>query len=229
MSTICEFWNNYFFRATNRTSLTIQKKIDLAIWKVKRLLTCKGETLTDVFLDVENSESKVELKVAFKKLNKLMSYFIRAAPGLEHYHAVQAALKVLGTSDKFSEVMKKSVSLGNAIMNWKIEILQSLADLIMLSDFEAGRVDKMDEELINRYLPEAPLRTLNRRKSGNEIIEVDRSSKRRKLTSASLETRLAVSDIKSLRKRGVCVFYQFGECNRGASCKFEHSKDHYLL
>ena len=226
MPTICEFWNEYFSRATNRTSLTIQKKIDLAIWKIKRLLTCKGETLTDVFLDVENAESKDDLKVAFKKLNKLMSYMIRAAPGLESYIAVQTALKLLGTSEKFCEVMKTSVSLEDAIIKWKIEILQSLSDLIMLSDFEASRVDNMDEELINRYLPDPHLITLNIKKSGNEITEVNRSSKRRKITSDSFETRLGVSDIKSLRTRGVCVFYQFGICNRGANCKFKHLKEH---
>ena len=258
MSIFRQCWSKYFSGASYGTTVKVQKETDFAIWKVRKLLASKDESLRDICLQVEIASSRAEVKTAFNKFNKLMSFFQRAASDMEHYRVVRGALNDLGTSDKFSESMKTSFSLGDAIVKWKIDILQSLSDVIRWRNKEECRVGKMDDELISRYLTESsttavkPERSVNkktkvqksskRRKlssssfetavepesSVNKKTKVQRSSKRRKLSSSSFETTFGSSDIDSLRHRGICIFFQFGRCKRGAYCNYKHIIDHNL-
>lgn len=202
-----------------------QIEIDMALWKVSNILARNGETMRDICLEMETADSKVELIYTFKRFNKLMSFFHRAAPSRERYSLVLGALSVLGLSKEFELELKATVSLRDAIYNYKVKILHKLREIIRWREIELKEEDKLDEELFSRYFPVSAGEVEKAKRSVREFSEIQRSSKRRKVSNKSSENMLSKSDMVNITGKGLCIFYQFDQCKRGSKCQFRHEKN----
>ena len=110
-----------------------------------------------IFFDKECAETRRELEIGFKKLNHYLRFLLRVQPATESYGTVRAELENLKTSAKFTAHLERSNSLEEELLSWKIEVVQNLSFQMQKYYEEDRNRNKMDRELLNRYLPEASL------------------------------------------------------------------------
>ena len=146
--------------------------------------------------------------------------FLRVVPGRHGFEHLKKALKHLGISENINAHLENAWTLEDAIMKWKMSLLQDLR--IRIAQKKAYDIidDKIDKELIDTFLPNSD----NSNAGGIEKLEVKYTQrKRRKLKKGSIGVFTSI-EINDMKRKGVCFRYQKNNCCRGTTCKFKHVK-----
>ena len=155
-----------------------------------------------------------------KRVNHVKRIFFRVVPGRHRFVRPKKALKQLGISKKFNDHLEKAWTLEDAILKWKLSWLQDLRVRIAQKKAEDILDDKIDEELIDTFLPHSD----NSNAGGIEELEVKYTlRKRRKLKKGSIGVFTSI-EFNDMKRKGVCFRYQKNNCRRGTTCKFKHVK-----
>ena len=219
-------WVWQIFSSDNSANVNTDQNMKDAIKKTQLALFNSKKTLSCVLMEIECAQSRKDLEIGFKKINNYLRYLLRVQPATENYGGVRAALGQIVTSEKFSSHLQRSSSLEEALISWKTDVVQNLSFEIQKYYERDMTRDKLDRELMQRYLPEVSL-TKEEESSDNIKSQYWRSSKRRKRMSDS------DNDWNSRKKsrhenhsrdwrKNICVDFQAGKCRRGKSCRFEH-------
>ena len=176
--------------------------------------------MKDLFHSAELAQNKEEITPRLKKVNHVKRIFLRVVPGRHGFECLKKALKQVGISEKFNYHLDKASTLEDAIMKWKLSLLQDLRIRITQKKADDILDNKIDEELIDRFLPNSD----NSNAEGNEEVEVKYTQrKRRKVKKGSIGVFSSI-EFNDMRRKGVCFRYQKNRCLKGNSCKFKHVK-----
>ena len=108
-----------------------------------------------------------------------------------------------------------------AIENYKVMVLQNLAEQKMVREREDAQFKKQDEDLFKRFLPSGKA---GKRKIAVEIENHEESKKRRKLRQSKSRKQkdYSAQKVMTMKRKGSCFYFPRGTCKRGELCKFKH-------
>ena len=209
---------NYLFKGAPDAGVQLEEDIKNSVAEVKLYVANTEETLKDLFLSAELAQNKEEITPRLKKVNHVKRIFLRVVPGRHGFDRLRKALKQVGISEKFNEHLDKAWTLEDAIMKWKLSLLQDVRIRITQKKAEDILDNKIDQELIDRFLPHSD----NSNAESKEQIEVKYTQrKRRKLKKGSIGVFTSIK-FNDMKRKGVCFRYQKNKCRKGNSCKFKH-------
>ena len=137
-------------------------------------------------------------------------------PGRRGFRNVTKAIKSLGVSSNFAEHLTRSCKLEEAILGWKIFVLQTSWTRLNKKEAEDKRMKKDDAELIKRFFPKS--------KAGGKLRANNRGNKRRKLNEGLQKTVFTKKQFRTMKRKGLCYFFQDDNCHKGKACQFKHLK-----
>ena len=219
-------WENLL--SDNHAREKIGETVKDAIGKMQLALQIDKKILRCVFFEIESAQTRRGLEVGFKRLNYYLRYLLRVQPATESYGTVRAALETFTTSARFAAHLKMSFSLEEALIRYKTDVVQDLSFQIRKYCEEEDKRNKLDRELLDRYLPETSI-TMEKEKNGKEKQKQyqARSKRKRSLENSHIDRntgkkKARPSDDIETRRKKVCIYYPQGKCKRGQACKFEH-------
>ena len=180
--------------------------ISLALQEVVSLLAATDESLLMICQEVEGASSRAELKVAFKRINKLFRLFIEVDKEAIHSKQVLEAMLSLSMSEQLRAVMLSAASVGDAATTYKTLIMQGLAVNLRRSEEQERVEDEKDEALFELFLPKMVLPTdqlggvgaqpgdgpTGSRKRGSSAIGLDKIPMKSKIPALTALSRIAV-------------------------------------
>ena len=180
--------------------------VSLALQEVVTLLQATDESLLVICQEVEGASSREELKVAFKRLNKLFRLFIEVDPEAIHSKQALEAVLTLSMSDQLRAVVLSAGSVGDAAAAYKTAIMQGLAVKLRRSEEQERVEDEKDEELFAMFLPKLALPTdqlggvgtkpgdglTGSRKRGSSAIGLDKIPWKSKIPALTALSRVSV-------------------------------------
>ena len=95
-----------------------------AVSDASKILEGMGQGLKELLISVECATNKEEIELGFDKINNILRLFLRLSPGRKAFKAVREAIKSMGISGTFEEHLMRSFKLEEALLGWKIFVLQ---------------------------------------------------------------------------------------------------------
>ena len=126
-------------------------------------------------------------------------------PGRRDFKNVREAIKSLGVSSNFAEHLTRSSKLDEAILGWKIFVLHTSWTRLNKKEAEDKRMKKDDAELIKRFFPKS--------NAGGKHRANNHGNKRRKLNEGSQRTVFTAKQFSTMKRKGICFFFQDGNCH----------------
>ena len=108
-------------------SVQVHRDIKPESKRIKNSLDDNGEKFYSILRDLESSKTKEDVIRGLKKLNGLMRFLRRIVPQQEHFKAIREAIEDLGISKKFRANLQREITLDDALVSYKTEVLQFLA------------------------------------------------------------------------------------------------------
>ena len=192
-----------------------------AVSNTNQILDRENETLSEVLRRVEGAESKEDIGVGFEKINDVMRFFLRVAPGRKEFKSVREEIKKIGISDYFEESLMSSHKLEDVILKWKMIVLQNLSAELKQKETEDTDAKRKDAELISRFFPHT--------NSNNQNADVKskiytNSRKRQKVSKISKRSNFSYKEFQIMKRKRFCYHFQTNNCHKGNMCKFKHVK-----
>ena len=173
------FWDvlNYLFKGATDAGVQLEQDIKNSVDEIKLYVANTEETLKDLFHSAELAQNKEEITPRLKRVNHVKRIFLSVVPGRHGFERLKKALKQLGISEKFNDHLENAWTLEDAIMKWKMSLLQDLR--IRIAQKKAYDIidDKIDKELIDIFLPNSD----NSNAGGIEKLEVKYPKKAKKI------------------------------------------------
>ena len=145
-------------KTEHRSDKDILQCIDLALSEVKKLIHTSGRSLKAVCAEIEGASTKETLAAAFRKLNGFTRIFLEIAPAGEHDVRIKEALLSLQVSDRLAALLRASISVEKALLDYKKAVVEEVAIAIRLRDSRVRLEDKRDAKLLAMLpVPLSPL------------------------------------------------------------------------
>ena len=145
-------------KTEHRSDKDITQCIDLALGEVKKLIQTSGRSLKAVCAEIEGALSKETLAAAFRKLNGFTRIFLEIAPAGEHDVRIREALLSLQVSDRLAALLRTSISVKRALLDYKKAVIEELATAIRVRDSRVRLEDERDAQLLAMLpVPLSPL------------------------------------------------------------------------
>ena len=156
-----------------------------------------GQGLKELLISVECATNKEDIELGFDKINNILRLFFSLSSGRKAFKAVREAIKSLGISATFEEHLLRSFKLQEAILGWKMFVLQKSWTRLKNREAENRRMKSEDTELISRFFPTE--------KRNNKRAEVkcqghNHGTKRRKLNKARKRTGFTAKQFSSMKR-----------------------------
>ena len=217
-----------FFLSGDDADLNVSKNVKDALSKMQCALILEKQTLWSLFLEIECAQDRKGVEIGFPKINNYLRYLLRINPATESYKVLRTELEKIKTSAKFSGHLKRASSLEEALTNWKTDVLQDLSFKVLKCREEDLRRNKLDRQLLKRYLPELSSKIQNDDKIQERPKLYRESSKRRRIRGNSGDDRKYGNTSRhnyfdEMWRKKMCIDFKDGKCRRGSACRFEHS------
>ena len=187
-----------------------------AVSRTKESIEETGQGLRELLTSIESVKNEDEIEVGFDKVNNIFRSFLSVFPGRRGFRNVTKAIKSLGVSSNFAEHLTRSCKLEEAILGWKIFVLHTSWTRLNKKEAEDKRMKKDDAELIKRFFPKS--------KAGGKLRANNRGNKRRKLNEGLQKTVFTKKQFRTMKRKGLCYFFQDDNCHKGKACQFKHLK-----
>ena len=201
-------------------SVQVHRDIKPESKRIKNSLDENGENFYSILRDLESSKTKEDVIRGLKKLNGLMRFLRRIVPQQEHFKAIREAIEDLGISEKFRANLQREITLDDALISYKTEVLQFLAVEQRMIEKEDERDDKLDKELLDRFLPNLKSKEEEEVKEHN--FGNSRKRRRVQIPSSGRRKNVKLNEVLNAGRRQMCIFFEEGKCLKGKKCKFEH-------
>ena len=169
---------NWVFQSRQQTSRKPDGDILVAIKKVEKLLSRKGETFSDICIAVECAESKDELHAAFKPFNRIMRIFRIAIQDQEENSVLLCALKTLKCSERLTLHIESSSSIHDAIIGYKSAVAKKMEDGFQRRQQLRILDDTFDNSLLSRNVHstfeggQLLCRSPSRKRSASQVTDI---------------------------------------------------------
>ena len=211
------------FRAVYDMVFPHQEDEDIsdAVSDASKILEGMGQGLKELLISIECATNKEEIELGFDKINNILRLFLRLSPGRKDFKAVREAIKSLGISASFEEHLTRSFKLEEAILGWKILVLQKSSTRLKNMEEENKRMKSEDSELISRFFP---THKSNHKRAEEKFQGPTHPKKRRKLNTAQKRTSFTAKQFNTMKKKGICYYFQGNNCQKGDFCQYKHLK-----
>ena len=171
-----------------------------AVSRTKESIEETGQGLRELLTSIESVKNEDEIELGFDKVNNIFRSFLTVFPGRRGFRNVREAIKSLGVSSNFTEHLTRSSKLEEAILGWKIFVLQTSWTRLNKKEAEDKRMKKEDAELIKRFFPKS--------KAGGKLRANNHGNKRRKLNEGSQRTVFTAKQFSTMKRKGICFFFR---------------------
>ena len=192
-----------------------------AVSEASKVLEGMGQGLKKMLISVECATNKEEIELGFDQINNILRMFLRLSTGRKAFKAVREAIKSLGISPTFEEHLMRSFNLEEAILGWKIFVLQKSWTRLKNREEENKRMKTEDNELISRFFPN---NKRNHKRAEVNIQGPNHVKKRRRLNKAQKRTGFTAKQFSTMKRKGICYYFQGSNCQKGDSCQYKHLK-----
>ena len=192
-----------------------------AVSDASKILEGMGQGLKELLISVECATNKEEIELGFDKINNILRLFLRLSPGRKAFKAVRESIKSMGISATFEEHLMRSFKLEEALLGWKIFVLQKSWTRLKNREEENKRMKFEDTELISRFFPK---HKHNHKRAKVKFQDPNHVKKRRKLNKAQKRTGFTAKQFSTMKRKGICYYFQGSNCQKGDSCQYKHLK-----
>ena len=135
------------------TEAVRRQQVEQTLREVVELLKATDDSFLTTCREAELAPSREALKVAFKRFNKILRFFIEAAPGTENNDKALKALDSMPMSERFKAVLRTAHSVQEASSSYKEALCRDLALRLQREEARERADDSQDEALLTRWLP----------------------------------------------------------------------------
>ena len=183
---------------TSATETSSQQNRDQTLKEVAELLKATNDSLFNICREAELASSKEAFRVAFKRFNRVMRFFLEGAPGAESAVRALKAISTLPMSGRFESILTTAGSVQEAATSYKEALCRGLASKLRREDERERLEDSKDDELFSRFLPEVPPVA-----QISDVTAVDPASSRSlfQVTTSRKRDASAVTDVVRIPKK----------------------------
>ena len=126
----------------------------LMVKEVNILLAATTDSLQAMCARIESSQTRDDVRTAFKQFNCVMKIFMGLASEVEYDLQVRQAICDMGVSQRFEEKLADTASLREAVTAYKTEVVRQLGLSLHKKRVQANMDEDFDEDLLTQFLPE---------------------------------------------------------------------------
>ena len=120
----------------------------LMVKEVNILLAATTDSLQAMFARIESSQTRDDVRTAFKQFNRVMKIFMGLASEVEYDLQVRQAICDMGVSQRFEEKLADTASLREAVTAYKTEVVRQLGLSLHKKRVQANMDEDLDEDLL---------------------------------------------------------------------------------
>ena len=182
-----------------------------ALGKAKKIFEGTDQGLRELSTSLESAKNEEDIKLGFDKINNIMRFLLRVSPGRKGFKVVREAIKSMGISDAFEKHLMRSCTLEDAILGWKVFVLQKSWTCVKKREAEDKRMKMEDEDLMRMFFPKS---NRNKKTANVKFKAYNNGYKRRKLNKVSKRTFFTSKQFSTMKRKGICYYFLDNNCQK---------------